>query len=93
MKSDREKYEGMTLPVRRAVESWASFHDVHVRATGTRWMLDRHRPYDMERPPPRFVDADAVQDIHRRVRRIEREVAIPSLRPPLERKVRSLLAR
>lgn len=94
MKSNRAKYEGMQLPVRKAVQSWAAFHDVHVETSKNTWMIDKSRPYNLERPPARFVTADALlTDLDRRVKRIERAVLTPSLSQRLERKVRAALKR
>src|SRR5690606_38462112 len=39
MRSDREKYEGMVLPVRKAVHSWAAFNYVHVETSKNTWMI------------------------------------------------------
>lgn len=90
MKSDRAKYEGMVRPVRRAVTSWAAFHDVHVEVSANTWMLDRSRPFNLATPPPRFAEIDdSLRSMERRLGRIERAVTGPSLARRVEGKARS----
>lgn len=92
MRSDRAKYEGMGLPVRRAVTSWAAFNDVHVEVSANTWMLDRSRPFNLAPPPPRFTDVDdALRSVQRRLGRIERAVTAPSLARRIEGRVRSTI--
>lgn len=94
LKSGHKKYEGMGYPVRRAVESWAAFHDCHVEVAENTWLIDKSRKYNLKRPPARFVATDhVVADIQARLKRIEKAVSQPSAVERAERKTLSLFRR
>lgn len=94
LKSGHVKYEGMQIPVQRAVTSWAAFHDHHVEVRANTWMIDKTRPYNLEQPPARFVDNGSVlAELDRRMRKIEAAVSTPSFAARVERKLRKLAKR